>query len=302
MYVQYLFPAQVRHPYPVVLVHGGGGQGTHYMGLGNGRPGWIHYYLQEGYKVYLVDRQGHGRAPYHPDALGPIGPLLTFDTVTGDFMRAVHNPHPRWIGSGDAGDPLVDHFQAGQNSTPADNVMAHKLWASRGAEMLDKIGPAIIQVHSAGGPFSWLVANERPKLVKAIVNVEGAGMPFGFGSAWGLTDIPLVYDPPVSDFKEIATRDVAASAIAPAYKLQAEPARKLKNLQGIPIVVVTAESSGRTQGPPVVAFLKQAGCDAEELQLKDKNILGNGHFMMLETNNRQVFDAIREWVEAKLPS
>ena len=93
-----LFPAQVRHPYPVVLVHGGGGQGTHYMGLGNGKPGWAHYYLQEGYKVYLVDRQGHGRAPYHPDALGPIGPLLTFDTVTGDFMRAAHNPNRRWIG------------------------------------------------------------------------------------------------------------------------------------------------------------------------------------------------------------
>jgi pimeloyl-ACP methyl ester carboxylesterase len=302
MYVQYLFPAQVRHPYPVVLVHGGGGQGTHYMGLGNGKPGWVHYYLQEGYKVYLVDRQGHGRAPYHPDALGPIGPLLTFDTVTGDFKRAVHNPHPRWIGTGDAGDPLVDHFQAGQNSTPSDNVMAHKLWASRGAELLDKIGPAIIQVHSAGGPFSWLVANERPALVKAIVNVEGAGMPFGFGSGWGLTDVPLVYDPPVSDPKEIATRDVAAAGAAPAYKLQAEPARKLKNLQGIPIVVVTAESSGRTQGPPVVAFLKQAGCDAEELQLKDKGILGNGHFMMLETNNRQVFDVIRAWVEAKLPA
>jgi pimeloyl-ACP methyl ester carboxylesterase len=302
MYVQYLFPAQVRHPYPVVLVHGGGGQGTHYMGLGNGKPGWVHYYLQEGYKVYLVDRQGHGRAPYHPDALGPIGPLLTFDTVTGDFKRAANNPNRRWIGTGDAGDPLVDHFQAGQNSPPSDNVMAHKLWASRGAELLDKIGPAIIQVHSAGGPFSWLVANERPALVKAIVNVEGAGMPFGFGSNWGLTDIPLVYYPPVSDPKEIVTRDVAASGLTPAYKLQAEPTRKLKNLQGIPIVVVTAESSGRTQGPPVVAFLKQAGCDAEELQLKDKGILGNGHFMMLETNNRQVFDVIRAWVETKLPA
>jgi len=302
MYVQYLFPAQVRHPYPVVLVHGGGGQGTHYMGLGNGKPGWVHYYLQEGYKVYLIDRQGHGRAPYHPDALGPIGPLLTFDTVTGDFMRAANNPNRRWMGTGDAGDPLVDHFQAGQNSAPADNAMAHRLWASRGAELLDKVGPAIIQVHSAGGPFSWLVANERPNLVKAIVNVEAAGMPFGAGAAWGLTDIPLVYDPPVADPQEIATRDIAASGNTPAYKLQAEPARKLKNLQGIPIVVVTAASSGRTQGPPVVAFLKQAGCDAEELQLKDKGILGNGHFMMLETNNRQVFDAIRAWVEAKIPA
>ncbi len=302
MYVQYLFPAQVRHPYPVVLVHGGGGQGTHYMGLGNGKPGWVHYYLQEGYKVYLVDRQGHGRAPYHPDALGPIGPLLTFDTVTGDFKRAANNPNRRWMGTGDEGDPLVDHFQAGQNSTPSDSVMAHKLWASRGAEMLDKIGPAIIQVHSAGGPFSWLVANERPKLVKAIVNVEGAGMPFGVGTAWGLTDIPPVYDPPIGDPSEFRTREVAAAGITPAYKLQQEPARKLKNLQGIPIVMVTAESSGRTQGPPVVAFLKQAGCDAEELQLKDKGILGNGHFMMLETNNRQVFDVIRAWVEAKVPA
>jgi hypothetical protein len=112
----------------------------------------------------------------------------------------------------------------------------------------------------------------------------------------------LVYDPPVADPQEIATRDIAASGNTPAYKLQAEPARKLKNLQGIPIVVVTAASSGRTQGRPVVAFLKQAGCDAEELQLKDKGILGNGHFMMLETNNRQVFDAIRAWVEAKIPA
>src|SRR5688572_10092646 len=28
MYVEYMIPARVRHPFPVVLVHGGGGQGT----------------------------------------------------------------------------------------------------------------------------------------------------------------------------------------------------------------------------------------------------------------------------------
>jgi pimeloyl-ACP methyl ester carboxylesterase len=301
MFVQYLTPAEMKHPYPVVLVHGGGGQGTHYMGLGEGQPGWVHYYLQEGYKVYLVDRPGHGRAPYHPDALGPIGPLLTFDTVTGDFKRAAVGPNKKWQGTGDVGDPKVEIFQAGQNSTPSDNVMAHKLWARAGAELLDKIGPAIIQVHSAGGPFSWIVANERPQLVKAIVNVEGAGAPFGNGTPWGLTDIPLVYDPPASEPSQLATKEVAAANGVPAYKLQAEPARKLKNLQGIPIVYVVAEKSGRHSGP-VVAFLKQAGCDAEALELKDKKILGNGHFMMLETNNKQVFDTIREWIDAKLPA
>ena len=45
----------------------------------------------------------------------------------------------------------------------------------------------IVVVHSAGGPFSWLVANERPQLVKAIVNVEGGGAPFTPGTPWGIT-------------------------------------------------------------------------------------------------------------------
>ena len=52
------------------MVHGGGGQGTHMMGIG-GRPGWVHYFVQAGYSVYWLDRPSYGRSPYHPDALGP---------------------------------------------------------------------------------------------------------------------------------------------------------------------------------------------------------------------------------------
>jgi pimeloyl-ACP methyl ester carboxylesterase len=255
MFVQFLKPAQPRHPYPVVLVHGGSGQMLHYMGAGGGQAGWAHYYIQEGYTVYLVDRPGHGRAPYHPDALGPINPQPVYAGIVADFKRAATGPNRQWPGTGDIGDPLVDQFMASQNATPQDNAMAQRLWARGGAELLDRIGPAIVQVHSAGGPFGWLVANERPKLVKAIVNVEGGGAP-----AEGL----------------------------------------VKNLAGIPVVYVSAEQSGRTQGPAVVAALKQAGCDAEELQLKDRGIRGNGHFMMIENNRRQVFDAIRGWIETKV--
>jgi hypothetical protein len=116
-----------------------------------------------------------------------------------------------------------------------------------------------------------------------------------------LTDIPLAYEPAVNDPAEFATQDVAASNGAPGYKLQADGrVRKLKNLAGIPIVFVTAEKSGRTQGPAVVAFLKQAGCSAEELALKDRGILGNGHFMMIESNRKQVFEAIRGWLDTKV--
>ena len=286
MYVQYLIPAEVRRPYPVVLVHGGGGQMLHYMGLGDGMAGWAHYYVQQGYKVYLVDRPGHGRAPYHPDALGPIGPNVSYAALTVDTRRSAHAPNRQWpgTGSGDAGDPLIDQLLAAANAAPQDNVMAHGLWATRGGELLDKIGPAIVQVHSAGGPFSWIVANARPKLVKAIVNVEGGGAPFGPGNAWGLTDVPMVYDPPVQNPAELA---------------DGKP-RGLKNLQGIPIAYVTAERSGRTLGPGVVEFLKKCGCDAEDFQLKDHGVLGNGHFMMMENNRKQVFEAIRGWVEQKV--
>ena len=49
----------------------------------------------------------------------------------------------------------------------------------------------------------------------------------------------------------------------------------------------------------MIEFLRKADCTAaaEEVPLKDRGILGNGHFMMIETNRRQVFDAIRGWVE-----
>jgi pimeloyl-ACP methyl ester carboxylesterase len=292
MYVQYFAPAQVRHPYPVVLVHGGTGQMLHYMGGGDGQAGWAHYYVQAGYRVYLVDRPGHGRAPYHPDALGPIGSQPTYEMIVPDLLRS-----HRWAGTGRIGEPSVDQLMASQNAAPQDSVMAHRFWARDGAELLDKIGPAIIQVHSAGGPFGWLVANERPHLVKAIVNVEGGGPPFGPQTPWGLTDIPLVFDPPVSDPSQFATREIPASNGLPAYKLQAEGGEhKLRNLARIPIAFVTAERSGHTQGPEVVAFLRQAGCTADDLQLKDHGIAGNSHFMMLETNRKQVFDLIYQWL------
>src|SRR6202044_2571345 len=95
---------------------------------------------------------------------------------------------------------------------PAQNQMtalAHQAWRERGALLLDKIGPAIIMTHSAGGPFGWLVAELRPKLVKGIVAIEGAGQPFENGYVWGMSTIPVQFDPPVKDASEIRTVTVS---------------------------------------------------------------------------------------------
>ncbi len=108
-------------------------------------------------------------------------------------------------------------------------VLAHQAWRERGALLLDKIGPAIIMTHSAGGPFGWLVAEIRPNLVKGIIAVEGGGQSFTGANVWGMSTIPVAYDPPVKDVSELKLVDVPSpeEGVAP-YKLQAEPARKLK--------------------------------------------------------------------------
>jgi hypothetical protein len=64
---------------------------------------------------------------------------------------------------------------------------------------------------------------------------------------------------------------------------------------------LTAENSGRTNGPAIVAALNQSGAQAEHINLKDKNITGNGHFAMVETNRKEVFEVIRGWIESKVP-
>ena len=48
MYVGFQLLAKKRHPYPLVLVHGGGGQATDWMGTPDGRDGWMDYFLAAG--------------------------------------------------------------------------------------------------------------------------------------------------------------------------------------------------------------------------------------------------------------
>ena len=63
---------------------------------------------------------------------------------------------------------------------------------------------------------------------------------------------------------------------------------------------MTSEHGGG--GSPVtnVEFLKQVGCTAEMIRLRDYGILGNGNLMLLEKNNHEVFEVIREWLDRKL--
>ena len=304
MFVQWEAPATVTKPYPIVLVHGGGGQGTDWLSTPDGRPGWATLLLQEGYAVYVVDRPGHGRAPFHPDVLGVMGSPLSIELVSRLFTGAMGSPgaradadlHTQWPGSGDPDDPYVRHFASGTGPMLADLSTAHAIERERGAALLDEIGPAILMTASAGGPMGWLTADARPSLVKAIVSLEPLGPPFRadseFSLDWGLTAAPMTFDPLA------ASPDELRKTPAETWTLQAEPARKLPELAETPIAIVEAEASLFADScAATAAFLEQAGCRVDRIVLAAHGVRGNGHLMMLERNSRDVLEPILHWLD-----
>jgi pimeloyl-ACP methyl ester carboxylesterase len=300
MFVQYMIPAEQRYPYPIVMVHGGGAQGTHMMGLGR-RPGWVHYFVQAGYAVYWLDRPSYGRSPYHPDALGPshlpnVPPFEPLIEATNVFKTG------QWPGPGGMDDPFINQFMACESGNTADEAFHTDLVWPGGVELVDRIGPCILHGHAFGGFFAWGVADRRPALVKGIVCMEINGNPFERQLRWGLTASPMTYDPPVTDLKQFSLVDRtpppdSPRPIASPYKLQADPAHRWKNLQGIPIAWLTSEFGAG--GSPVanVEFLKQVGCTVEMLRLRDHGITGNGNLMPMERNNHEVFGVLRDWLD-----
>ena len=294
LFAEWQAPEQVTHPWPVVLVHGGGFQGTEWLETPDGRPGWAQRLVEAGYATVIVDRPGQGRSPFHPETMGAMGPPFSYENGRKIYFPADADArHTQWPFD-PADEAAMDAFIAGYGPLPADLAVSEDMEADRLAKLLDRIGPAILLTHSASGPVGWLVADRRPGLVKAIVAVEPMGPPFAdipnIGAlTWGLTAPPLGYEPaPISPD--------ALKASPGDYRLPA--------LAGLPIAAVIGETS--TFAPasePIVAMLKAAGAAAELLRLTDHGVTGNGHGLIYEKNSDEALRPVLAWlngVEAAL--
>ena len=183
----------------------------------------------------------------------------------------------------------MDAFIAGYGPLPADLAFSEDMEADRLAQLLDRIGPAVLLTHSASGPVGWLVADRRPGLVKAIVAGEPMGPPFAtipnIGElAWGLTATPLTFDPPRGAPQEVKGADPATL--------------RLPNLAGLPIAVVTGETSAfAPASPPTVALLQAGGAAAEQIDLPALGIRGNGHGLIYEKNSDAALAPVLAWLD-----
>src|SRR5258708_6584632 len=104
-------------------------------------------------------------------------------------------------------------------------------------QLLDLIGQAVVlMVNSGVASSGWVVADARPKLVKGILAAEPVAPPIenaergatGPGRLWGVTSLPIHYDPPVKDPSELRpVREEKADGpdLIPCW-VQQEPAHK----------------------------------------------------------------------------
>jgi pimeloyl-ACP methyl ester carboxylesterase len=324
MYVEVWVPKDIRHPYPVVFVTGGGGQGPYSLiQTPDGRPGWAYDFVNQGYTVYMMDYPGTGRSAYVPGVDGTVtpprsGPLME-EVWSGG--RPAATPQSSWpqakkymqwpsdaTNKGKMGDPVFDYF-AKTELQSVSNPNNAQIITDTVVQLLDLIGqPVVLMVNSGVASSGWVIADARPKLIKGIVAVEPVAPPIenaergstGPGRLWGVTSLPIHYDPPIkepSELRPVREEKADGPDLIPCW-VQQEPAHKLVNLQGIPVLEVSGEASyHRPYSHCVARWLNQAGVKATYVRLEDVGLPGNGHQMMSEKNSAGIAKYFMTWLD-----
>lgn len=318
MYVETLTPDRRRHASPLVFIHGSGQTAMNWLSTPDGRPGWAESFTRQGWQVVLIDQPARGRSAWQPQFDGemktlPVPIIEALFTAGSEGSRwpqaKLHTQWPGGENKGHPGDPAFDQFYASQVPFVAKGESELRM-RSAGAALLDRIGPAILIGHSQGGSLTWLIGDERPDAVKAIVAIEPSGPPYKdallqTGAAdriFGLTSSPLTYSPAVAKDSPLQF-ELQPTSPGPglvAGWLQKEPARPLVHLSKIPMLVITAEASYHAPFDHCsVDYLRQAGVNVDFIRLEDRGIHGNGHMMMLEKNSPEIAQLLEQWIIGK---
>ena len=319
MYVEYELPARESGAVPVLLLHGGMQCGANFRSTPDGRPGWSEYFLRRGYPVYVADGPGRGRSG-DSAALGAVRrpdrhtTEARFTAPASTMLWREAALHTRWPGAGLSGDPTFEQFFAGQQAGLADAKQYAALGCAALITLLEHIGPVVLVAHSQAAHFVWPAAEARPDLVSAIVAVEPAGppfvdaVPFGDGSQvtrpWGLSPQAPILEPRAESPADLGPL-VAEAPPRPGFVsalLPDGPPRSYVRLAGIPLLVLTGEASYHARYDHcTVRLLEHFGLAPEHLRLEEFGITGNGHMMMLETNNLDIAELIAAWLDLRSP-
>jgi pimeloyl-ACP methyl ester carboxylesterase len=274
MYVQYQIP-QARTPqtYPVVMVHGSAHTGKTYDETPDGREGWQTYFLRKGIPVYVVDHAGRARSGFDPTPSNqarlqsnspgiPSFTKFTDENAWGAFRigSAPFIPYATTQFPVEAfaqySAQLVPNTETSLSGAGTNTINAL-------AALLEKVGPAIVMVHSQSGAYGLGAAIARPGLVKAVVSVEPRTCAVSDSDVRSVfTQVPLLTV--FGDFIEESSNDWA--------KIMAE----------------CIETVGR---------ITAAGGLAKNIHLPEAGYIGNSHMLMMDRNNLEIADWILKWLD-----
>jgi hypothetical protein len=265
MYVQYFIPQNQRGTVPLLMWHGGGLTGVTYETTPDGREGWLNFFIKRGWAVYNSDAVERGRSGWamYPDIFPGEPVFLTKE-----------NPFERFrIGAGPGSynkDPSKMRLLPG-NQFPAeayDNFVRQGVprWTTTDkptvaayTQLVDKICPCAVLVHSQAGLFGVTVAEARPDKVKALVLVEPA-------STGPIAEAPKLKNVPVlAIYGDFIEQDPRWPTI-------------------------------RANGVKFLEAVRAAGGSAELVDLPKVGINGNSHMVMMDKNNLAVAELIQDWL------
>jgi pimeloyl-ACP methyl ester carboxylesterase len=268
VYATYQYPAEMRHPHPILFNSGGGHTARVYDTTPDGREGWLTLFVREGFAVYGVDRPNTGRSGTDickinavKLGLAPTTQLPAINRYAAESSWVTFRWGPKY------GEPYpntqfpidaADKYFPQTVSTYRDSQETLKSVAAFTA-LIDKVPePVILQTWSSSGLLGYLTAAERPDRVKAILAIE--------------------------------TSVTAFDAIPPAGR---------QKLVAIPILIVIGDhaqdrvDASRKFQKEMAALGGRVTIDV----LPEAGIYGNGHTMMLEKNNKQIMHRMIAWLE-----
>lgn len=265
MYVQYFIPQDKRGALPLLMWHGGGLSGVTYETTPDGREGWLNYFIKRGWAVYNSDAVERGRSGWamYPDVFKGEPVFLTKE-----------NPFERFrIGQGAGSynkDPEKMKLMPGSQFPKEgyDNFTKQGVprWTTTDdatiaayTELVDKVCPCVVLVHSQAGSFGFKVAQARPDKVKALVLIEPAG---------------------VGDRKQVdKLKNVPMLAIYGDY-IEGDARWPKIRANGVGFL----DEAGRS------------GAKYEVIDLPKAGLRGNSHMIMMDRNSDQVAGLIQDWL------
>jgi pimeloyl-ACP methyl ester carboxylesterase len=275
MYVQYRVPAGASS-LPIVMVHGSNHTGVTYETTPDGREGWYTYFVRRGFPVYVVDHAGRGRSGFDPTRINQVRdgsdskPSALPTLLLGTRERAWQNfrlgpdegkPFPNLQFPLEAMDQYLS--QLVPNTETALQGGAKNTVEALGV-LLDRIGPAVVIVHSQSGVYGIDLVKQRPRLVRGLISIEGG-------------------------CENLSAADAKAYfAAVPFVSVWGDNSVGAKN---------TVNGDKRREACVQAAgFVRTAGGRGSVLMLPDAGMRGNSHMLMMDRNNIEIADVLQKWI------